>query len=244
MYALREHGSSVGVKGGDTLIQRFVALKDLDETTSDAVTWSREPPHSIKGEFGLMIVPVGTEIGGNLFITDDPHRAFFTLMREVYPNANEQPAGHVEWEGVTIGRNCSIGGPGFGYVPQMGIPLKEGESRFRVPHIGRVVIGDDVDIGDNTVINRGCLGDTVIGRGTKIDGHVFIAHNAQIGEDCMIIAGAVICGSAVIENGAWIAAGACIRNGVTVGAGATVGLMANVVKDVPAGATVMGNPAK
>lgn len=227
---------------------QFVALRDLDDTTGDAITWSSHPISEAPGAFRLMIAPPGTTVEGNVQIEDDPHRAFFTMVREVYPVDpvyRISPAGpFIQFQNTTVGKrcavgwHCSIGNAGFG------LGDNDDGSRWRVPHIGRVVIEDDVEIGDNTVINRGCLGDTIIRRGAKIDGHVFIAHNVEVGENAVVVAGAILCGSCVIGAGAWIAAGACIRNGITVGEGATVGLMANVVKDVPPNVTVMGNPAR
>jgi UDP-3-O-[3-hydroxymyristoyl] glucosamine N-acyltransferase len=251
----------------DKVLTRFVALNDLDQTTGDAITWSRHPAHSIPGDFGLMFAPSPTRAMGNFIFCNDPHRAFFTLLRAVYGDDYIPDAEH--WidstssigilstvsvralygqgnvihnstigDDVIIGHNCTIGGPGFGHV------LEHDGTRWRVPHIGRVVIEDDVQIGSNTCIDRGCLGDTIIRKGARIDNLVHIAHNVEIGENACIVAGAVICGSVKIGRDAWIAANATVRNGVTVGAGAVVGLMANVVKDVAPGATVIGNPAR
>jgi UDP-3-O-[3-hydroxymyristoyl] glucosamine N-acyltransferase len=137
-----------------------------------------------------------------------------------------------------IGANCSIGGPGFGLV------WNERDGWLRFPHVGRVEIEDDVEIGSNTCIDRGALGDTRIRKGARIDNLVHIAHNADIGSNALIIANAMVAGSAVIGERAWIAPSAAIMNQLSVGAGAVVGLGAVVVKSVEAGTTVVGNPAK
>lgn len=139
---------------------------------------------------------------------------------------------------VAVGANCTIGGDGFGYTRDAGGRL------VPFPHVGRVVVEADVSIGSNTCVDRGALGETRIGAGTKVDNLVHIAHNVRIGRDCTVIAHAVVAGSAVVEDGAWVAPGALVRNGLTVGAGATVGLGAVVVKPVEPGATVAGNPAR
>ena len=140
--------------------------------------------------------------------------------------------------GSSIGANCSIGGPGFGLV----WGGEEGWLRF--PHVGRVEIESNVEIGSNTCVDRGALGDTRIRRGARIDNLVHIAHNADIGEGALVIANAMVAGSATIGERAWIAPSASIMNQLTIGAAAVVGLGAVVVKSVEAGATVVGNPAK
>ena len=145
---------------------------------------------------------------------------------------------------VVIGRNCvigpgaRIGQDGFGYV-------KGPEGRWnRKPQSHGVVIADDVHVGANTCIDRGSYRHTTIGRGTRIDNLVHIAHNAQIGEDCLIIALSMIAGSAVIGDRAYIAPASAIRDHREVGEDAFVGLGAVVVSDVEAGETVAGVPAR
>ena len=235
---------------------RFVALKDLDDDTYDAVTWSRhpvtEPP---KGKFGLMFVPSFPDFVGDFVSVPDPHKAFFTLMRTVYGNEYNPKHGILRGTGfslgsntvienvaignnVTIGNNCSIGGAGFG-------PVFEADgSSWIVPHIGRVIIEDGVYIGNNVCIDRGCLGDTIIRKGARIDNLVHVAHNVDVGENVCIVAQALICGSVRIGARTWVGGNACIKDGVTVGSDVIIGLCANVVKDVPDGITVVGNPAK
>jgi UDP-3-O-[3-hydroxymyristoyl] glucosamine N-acyltransferase len=143
-----------------------------------------------------------------------------------------------------IGRNvvlksgCVIGGDGFGYE-------RNEEGIFeKFPHLGGVVIEDDVEIGSNTCVDRGTLSDTVIGRGTKIDNLVHVAHNVKIGKHCAVIALAMVGGGTQIDDGAWIAPTACLRNGVVIGKQALVGMGAVVTKNVECGETVIGVPAK
>jgi UDP-3-O-[3-hydroxymyristoyl] glucosamine N-acyltransferase len=140
--------------------------------------------------------------------------------------------------GTRIGAHCSIGLPGFGFDRTL-----DG-TWFRFPHVGRVEIGEGVEIGSNTCIDRGALGATVISRGVKIDNQVHVAHNVVIEPDALVIAHAMLGGSARIGIGAWVAPSVAVMNQATVGAGAVVGLGAVVVKNVAPGVTVVGNPAK
>jgi UDP-3-O-[3-hydroxymyristoyl] glucosamine N-acyltransferase len=140
--------------------------------------------------------------------------------------------------GVRIGANCTIGLPGFGYERD------ESGQYSRFPHVGRVRIEEDVEIGSNTCIDRGALGDTVIGRGCKIDNLVHIAHNVVLGANVLVIANAMVAGSVTVGDGAWIAPSASVLNQLTIGEGATVGLGAVVIRPVDPGATVAGNPAR
>ncbi len=139
---------------------------------------------------------------------------------------------------VNILPNCSIGSEGLGYAKN-----NNGEYK-KIKHLGSIKIGDNVDVGANTVIVRGILQDTIIKNGAKIGNLVNIGHNVFIGKNCFISASAILCGSVRIENNCWIAPQASIRNHIIIGKGATVGLGAVVVKNVPSGATVIGNPAK
>jgi len=140
--------------------------------------------------------------------------------------------------GTSIGANCTIGLPGYGYErDEDGVP-------FRFPHIGQVRIGRNVEIGSNTCIDRGALGDTVIGDDCKIDNLVHIAHNVQLGRNCLVIANAMVAGSVRVGDGAWVAPSASILNQLTIGEGAVIGMGATVIKPVAAGVTVAGNPAR
>jgi UDP-3-O-[3-hydroxymyristoyl] glucosamine N-acyltransferase len=147
-------------------------------------------------------------------------------------------------KGTRLGKNvriksCSvIGGVGFGY------DKGDDETAYQfLPHFGRVIIEDDVDIGSNTCIDRGSLSDTIIRKGVKIDNLVHIAHNVQIGENSLVIACSMIAGSVTIGDNCWIAPGASIRNGLTIGNNSTVGLGSVLTNDLGDSATVLGVPA-
>lgn len=136
------------------------------------------------------------------------------------------------------GENLAMGGSGFGFVKD------EFGKWLEIPHIGRVVIGDNVRIGSNCCIDRGTIEDTVIGDGTKIDNMVHIAHNCKIGKNVIICAGVTFCGSVTVEDDVWLAPGTLIKEGVTIGKGAKTGLGAVVIEDVKPGTLVYGCPAK
>ena len=153
------------------------------------------------------------------------------------------------WPGVTIyagailgarsmiQSGARIGCDGFGYVFRDGAHQK-------IPHIGGCVVGDDVEIGANSTVDRGSIDDTVIGSGTKIDNLVHVGHNVRIGQKCLLMAQVGVSGSAKIGDGAILAGQAGIAGHLTIGAGARIAAQAGVFGDVPAGESWSGYPAR
>lgn len=146
--------------------------------------------------------------------------------------------------GTRIGKNSrirsssSIGGDGFGFERlEDGTPL-------RFPHLGGVIIGENVEVGSCTAVACGTLSDTVIEDYVKIDNLVHIAHNCLIKKGAFIIACAEISGGVVIGENAWVAPNSCTHQKIIVGDDAVIGLGAVVTKSVAAGVTVAGNPAR
>jgi UDP-3-O-[3-hydroxymyristoyl] glucosamine N-acyltransferase len=146
-------------------------------------------------------------------------------------------------EGVRVGARCILhagvvlGSDGFGFVPYQG-------RLHKVPQLGTVVIGDDVEIGSNSTVDRATFGATVIGNGTKIDNLVQIGHNVTVGEHCVFSGEAGVAGSATIGNGVTIAARAGVAGHLTIGDGVTVAALAGVTKSIPPGRVVSGFPAQ
>ncbi len=136
---------------------------------------------------------------------------------------------------VLPGARVGTEGYGFGQV--------EGRA-VKIPQVGRCLIGDDVEIGANSTVDRGALGDTVVGAGTKIDNLVHIGHNVRIGENCMIVAQVGVAGSVEIGQGVQLGGQAGISGHLTIGRGARIAAQAGVIGDVPADATYSGYPAR
>ena len=152
----------------------------------------------------------------------------------------------VAYPGTEIGRRVvlhagvRLGNDGFGYVAADG----SGRGHRRVPHVGRCLIGDDVEIGANSCIDRGSVDDTVIGPGTKIDNLVHIAHNVRLGARCLIMALAGVAGSVRVEDDVIIGGQAGISDHLTIGRGARLLVQSGHIADVPAEATMFGTPAR
>jgi len=140
-------------------------------------------------------------------------------------------------DNVTINPGTIIGSDGFGYARGNDLKLK------KFPHFGGVIIEHDVEIGANVCIDRGTLDNTIIGSGTKIDNLVHIAHNVEIGKNCLIIANTMIGGSTKIGNASWIAPSVNLMNGISIGNNTTVGMGSTVTKSIPDNQTWTGSPA-
>ncbi len=142
-----------------------------------------------------------------------------------------------------LGRNVilhpgvKIGQDGFGYAFAKGAHRK-------ISQIGRVLIGDDVEIGANSTVDRGALRDTVIGEGTKIDNLVQIGHNVVIGRHCVIVGQVGISGSAILKDFVMIGGKSSVGGHVTIHEGAQIAAVSTVKDDVPAGGRYGGVPAK
>ena len=137
---------------------------------------------------------------------------------------------------VVIQDNCSIGQKGFGFIP-----IKNKNIKF--PHIGRVIIQDDVEIASNCTIDRGSVDDTFIGKNTYLDNQVHIAHNVKIGSNCMIAGQVGFAGSSKIGNNVSIGGQAGISGHLKIGDNVKIGGGSGVVKDIENNLTVMGYPA-
>jgi UDP-3-O-[3-hydroxymyristoyl] glucosamine N-acyltransferase len=139
---------------------------------------------------------------------------------------------------VKIGAGSVIGSEGFGYV-------KNPDGSYKhVPHLGRVIIEDDVDIGAGVCIDRGTVGRTQIGQGTKIDNLVHIAHNVLVGRNCIITGQCGIAGSSILEDNVTLAGQVGVKDHVHIGEGGVVLAKSAVFKDIESGAVVSGIPAR
>ena len=137
---------------------------------------------------------------------------------------------------VVIQDGCKIGIKGFGFIPM-------NDKNFRFPHIGKVVLKDNVEIGANCTIDRGSIGDTVIGENTYLDNQVHMAHNVRIGKNCMIAGQVGFAGSATIGNNVSIGGQAGISGHLKIGNNVKIGGGSGVVKNIPDNTTMMGYPA-
>ncbi len=135
--------------------------------------------------------------------------------------------------------NVSIGADGFGYRPD-----EDGRGLVKIPQIGNVVIGNGVEIGANSCVDRGKFSSTIIGDGCKIDNLVQIAHNCVMGRSCIMAGHSGLAGSVTLGDGVIIGGSASITDHLTIHSGAVVGGGSGVMKDVQAGKTVLGYPAQ
>jgi UDP-3-O-[3-hydroxymyristoyl] glucosamine N-acyltransferase len=138
---------------------------------------------------------------------------------------------------VVIKAGAVIGSPGFGF-------MEGGEVPDRRLHIGRCIIGDDVEIGANATVDRGSLDDTVLGDGTKLDNMVHVGHNVRLGRRCLVAAQCGFAGSVHVGDGVLIGGHVAVNGHRTVGAGARIAGASVVYGDVPAGETWGGHPAR
>jgi len=159
------------------------------------------------------------------------------LGSDCYVGAGATLTHAVVGNGVIVHAGARVGQDGFGFAICASGPVK-------VPQVGCVIIGHDVEIGANSTIDRGSLSDTVIGDGTKIDNLVQIAHNVVIGRHCIIVAQSGIAGSAELGDYVVMGAKSGVIGHVKVGSGAQIAGMAHVKDDVAPGARMGGTPAR
>ncbi|HEY0351380.1 MAG TPA: UDP-3-O-(3-hydroxymyristoyl)glucosamine N-acyltransferase [Gemmatimonadales bacterium] len=219
------------------------------------VLFPAEPPAS--GVDPTARIGVGAVVGPDVSIGP-----FVVLGRNVRVGARSRLSSHVSLgDGVVVGEDCSIGpgavcysgsrigsrvvlkagavvgGEGFGY-------LWDGKGHSRIPHVGGCILEDEVEVGSNSCIDRGSIDDTIVGRGTKLDNLVQVAHNVQIGERCLIMAGVGIAGSSRIGNDVILAGHVGVADHLVIGDRARVAAKSAVFGDIPPGASMGGNPAR
>ena len=206
-------------------------------------------PHAIIGEgvklgknvaiSAYAVITDGAEIGDRVTIHPFVYVGYRSKIGDetlIYPHVTVR-------EKVSIGKRCIIhsgtviGSDGFGFAPVKGI-------HHKVPQIGTVIVEDDVEIGANVAVDRGTIGKTQIGKGTKIDNLVQIAHNVVIGENSIIVAQVGISGSAVLGKGVTVAGQAGVAGHLTIGDNTVAAARAGVTKDIPGNTCVSGFPAK
>ena len=138
---------------------------------------------------------------------------------------------------VVLKAGAVIGGEGFGY-------LSDRAGHHRIPHAGGCILGDEVEVGSHSCIDRGSIDDTVVGRGTKLDNLVHVGHNVQIGERCLLMAGVGIAGSTRIGNDVILAGHVGITDHLAIGDRARIAAKSAIFGDVPPGASFSGHPAR
>ena len=173
----------------------------------------------------------GTIVGANSIIEHD-----VVIGKNCVIGSNVIIKNSIIGNRVVLQDNCKIGQKGFGFIPNQ-------NKNIKIPHIGQVIINDDVEIASGCTIDRGSVDDTVIGKNSYLDNQVHIAHNVKIGSNCMIAGQVGFAGSSIIGDNVSIGGQAGISGHLNIGNNVKIGGGSGVVKDIDNNQVVMGYPA-
>ncbi len=247
---------NIGIEPGEN--RAFIKVKNADLAMSQVLEMFAPPTpifysniHTTAIIDDNSIIGLGTRVGAGTYI------GLNVVIGEnvtIYPNVtilDDCKIGNnsVIWSGTVIrerchiGKDCiihpnaTIGADGFGFRPdpQRGL--------VKIPQIGNVVIGDNVEIGANSCVDRGKFSSTILGDGCKIDNLVQIGHNSKLGKFCIMAGNSGLAGSVTLGDGVIIGGSASIKDHATIGAGAIVGAGSGVTGDIEAGKVMLGYPA-
>ncbi|MBI9042159.1 UDP-3-O-(3-hydroxymyristoyl)glucosamine N-acyltransferase [Lutibacter sp.] len=241
-----ENKAFIKVKNAD------LAMAKLLEAFSPPMPELEEEIHPNAVIHLTAVIGKGCKIGANCYVGKNVVIGDSVL---IYPNVtifDDSTIGNntVIWSGTVIrersiiGSHCifhlnvSIGADGFGYRPS-----DDGRGLVKIPQIGNVIIGNYVEIGANTTVDRAKFSSTIIGDGCKIDNLVQIAHNCVLGRSCIMAGSSGLAGSVTLGDGVIIGGSASIKDHVTIGSGAVIGGGSGVMGDIEAGKSVLGYPA-
>ncbi|TRX28954.1 UDP-3-O-(3-hydroxymyristoyl)glucosamine N-acyltransferase [Flavobacterium franklandianum] len=236
----------------------FIKVKNADLAMSQVLELFAPPTPLFSAEIHptanidkTAIIGKGSRIGAGSYIGPNVRLGENVT---IYPNVtilDECTIGNnsIIWSGAVVrerchmGNNCiihpnaTIGADGFGFRPDPERGL------VKIPQIGNVILGNGVEIGANTCVDRGKFSSTILGDGCKIDNLIQIGHNSVLGKFCIMAGQSGLAGSVTLGNGVMIGGSASITDHVTIGDGAVIGGGSGVTKDVPAKATLLGYPA-
>jgi len=249
--------NSLDIEPGEN--RALVRVADADLALASALQlFEPEPPKCEPGIHSTAVVDSTAEIGAGAAIGAGCYigpGVVIGMNTKLYPNVtvlDDSSIGSetIIWSGTVIRERCcigncciihpnvTIGADGFGYRPS-----SDGRGLVKIPQIGTVEIGDGVEIGAGSCVDRGKFSATSIGDGTKIDNLVQIAHNCKLGRSCVMAGQSGLAGSVTLGDGVIMGGRAAVKDHVTVGAGAKLGGGAGVISDVAPGKTLLGIPA-
>jgi UDP-3-O-[3-hydroxymyristoyl] glucosamine N-acyltransferase len=219
------------------VLKEIYPLADIDYPDLSLSTPNKKKYKSIKFGQNVLIgnnVKIGNNslIGSNSIVEHD-----VIIGKDCVIGSNVIIKNSIIGNRVVLQDNCKIGQKGFGFIP-----LKNKNIKF--PHIGRVIINDDVEIATACTIDRGSIDDTIIGNNTYLDNQVHVAHNVKIGSNCMIAGQVGFAGSSTIGNNVSIGGQAGVSGHLTIGNNVKIGGGSGVIKDIEDNQVVMGYPAK
>lgn len=246
----------IAIEPGDN--RAFIKVKNADLAMSQVLEMFAPPTPLFKIDIHkTAIIEDSATIGKGCKIGAGTYIGPKVILGEnvtIYPNVtilDECTIGEntVIWSGAVVRErchigndcilhpNCTIGADGFGFRPDPERGL------VKIPQIGNVILGNNVEIGANSCVDRGKFSSTILGDGCKIDNLIQIGHNSKLGRFCIMAGQSGLAGSVTLGNGVLIGGSASITDHVTIGDGSIIGGGSGVTKNVPAGVTLLGYPA-